>query len=166
MLITACADRKAPEPSDVDPYLDAPLHLSHDITVKFYDSADVRAVLDAGIAYVYENRKETSMGGGVKVVFFDRRTGMAAATLTSDSAIIDDRSRDMVAIGNVVVISDSSQTTLNTEQLIWDQETEKIKTDEDVVIRTPTEVIEGTGLVSDQYLTAYRIFKVRGIHQP
>ncbi len=164
-LTTACEQRVDVKPVSEDPYLDAPQHISLNIDVLFIDSADTRAELQAGIARMYEDRKETTLGQGMRVVFFDRSSGMPAATLTADSAVIDDRTKNMTAIGNVVVISDSNNTRLETSRLVWDQTTEKIRTNESVVITTPSEVIEGQGLVSDQYLTSYRIFNVRGIHK-
>ena len=166
ITIPSCQDRKAPQRSADDPYLTAPLHASKDIVVRFYDSTIVRAQLTSRTAFVFEDRKETNLGGGVRVRFFDRTTGKQAAVLTADSAIIDDKTKDMTAIGHIVVVSDSSQTRLETSRLIWDEKTERIRTNERVRITTPTEVIEGTGLVSDQFLTDYRLFKVHGVHQP
>jgi len=166
ILAASCTERTPPQRSSEDPFIAAPLHASKDITVRFYDSSFVRAQLNAGTASVFEDRRETNLGGGVRVVFYDRKTGRPAATLDADSAVIDDKTKDMTAIGNVVVNSDSSHTRLETKRLVWDEKTERIRTNENVRITTPTEVIEGTGLVSDQFLTDYRIFKVRGVHHP
>lgn len=166
IVLCSCQEQADVQPVGEDPYLDAPLHLSHDIKVVFLDSGDTRAELDAGVAMMYEDRKETILGQGMRVIFYNRTTGLQAAVLTADSAVIDDRTKDMTAIGNVVVKSDSNQTTLETSRLVWDQTTEKIRTNEYVVITSPTEVLEGHGLISDQYLTSYRIFNVKGIHRP
>jgi len=167
LIVAGCEHQPQVQPQRAadDPYLNTPLHVSERIHVHFYDSSRTRAELEAGIAILDEDRRETSLGQGVTVRFFDRTTGEAAGTLTADSAMIDERSKDMVAIGNVVVHSDSSRTTLRTARLLWDQRTELIKTDEAVTITTPTETIHGQGLISDQYLTSYRLFKVRGVHQ-
>ena len=166
VLVSSCdTPPREQQPLEDDPYRDAPLHVSTDITVRFYDSVRTRANLESGTARLDEDRRETTLGQGVTVVFYDQHSGKQAARLTSDSAIVDDRSRDMIAIGNVVVYSDSSKTTLRTERLVWEQSTELIRSDADVNIRTPTETIEGQGFVSDQLLTSYRIFKVRGVHQ-
>jgi LPS export ABC transporter protein LptC len=142
------------------------LHTSYEITVRFQDSSRTRAVLKAGKAIAHEDRKQTLLGGGVNVVFHDRKSGLPAAWLDADSAMVDDRTKDMTAFGNVHVRSDSSRTTLDTPQLVWDQKSERIRTSERVRITTPTEVIDGVGLVSDQLLTDYKIFNVRGVHQP
>lgn len=165
-LLSACTERAAkPSALENDPFRDAPLHVSYNITVDFNDSTHRRAQLSAGVARLYEDRRETTLGDAVKVLFFSRETGKQVAVLTADSAVIDDRTKNMVAIGNVHVISDSTRTSLATSRLTWDQTTERITTTEAVKIISPTEVIDGLGLISDQYLTNYRIFKVKGIHQ-
>jgi len=165
-LLTSCTEPAAkPSALENDPFRDAPLHVSYNITVDFTDSTHRRAQLSAGVARLYEDRRETTLSDAVKVVFFSRQSGKQVAVLTADSAVIDDRTKNMVAIGNVHVISDSARTSLATSRLTWDQTTERITTTEAVRIISPTEVIDGVGLISDQYLTNYRIFKVKGIHQ-
>lgn len=167
LVVSGCTERQVrPGPIDKDPFRDAPLHVSYDMKVDFTDSTRRKAQLTAGIARVYEDRRQTTLGQGVTVLFFSRSSGKQVATLTADSAMIDDRTKNMMAIGNVVVVSDSTRTTLTTTRLQWDQTTERISTSEVVRIVSPTEVIDGVGLISDQYLTNYRIFKVKGIHQP
>lgn len=163
--VTACREQPRSSPIEDDPYLNDPLHVSYNIDVHFYDSVRTRAELLAGRAMIWEDRKETTLGQGITVTFFDGKSGQQAAVLTADSAVVDDRSKDMIAIGNVVVVSDSSNTTLRTPRLVWDQRSERIRTNEEVSIISPTERIEGQGMESDQFLTSYRIYKVRGVHQ-
>lgn len=165
-LCLACTDRVASTRVKDDPFLTAPAHLSYNIEVLFTDSASTKAILRAGEARLFEDRQQTTLGNGVSVDFLSRTGVGSAARLTSDSAIVDDRSRDMTAIGNVRVHSDSSATTLTTKKLIWVNSTQKIRSDEYVRIVSPTETIEGIGFESDQYLTSYRIFQVKGVHRP
>ncbi len=161
----ACNHQQQFQKSSIDPYLHVPLHVSYDIIVRFSDSSFTRAVLKAGRAEVDEVQRETLLGNGVFVTFNSRVTGEPSAWLKADSAIIDDRTKDMTAIGNVHVHSDSSNTSLTTSRLVWDQSKERITSSEYVKITTPSEIIEGVGFVSDQHLTNYRIFQVRGIYR-
>ena len=69
----------------------------------------------------------------------------------------------MFASGHVYVVSDSTQTSLATPNLMWDHDKQQLFTQEKVYIKTPTETIEGTGFISDQFLKNYRIFKVSGV---
>lgn len=163
---TGCNQTTTKQPSKADPYAASPLHTSYGVNVVFNDSSAMRATLAAGVAVVNETQMVTTLSRGVHVTFYSRSTGKKAAVLDADSASIDERTKDMTAFGNVVVKSDSSQTTLRTSQLVWVQKEERIRTTHPVRITTPTEVIDGVGMVSDQLLTDYRIFKVKGVHHP
>lgn len=161
-VVSACRDRALIKRSDQDPFLTAPAHVSFGVSVRFTDSARTKALLRSTVARIFEDRQETTMGDTVIVDFFSVTSGKRVARLTADSAIVDDRTMNMIAIGNVVVYSDSSRTTLSTPRLLWENAREMLSSTEDVRIVTPKETILGTGFESDQYLTSYRIYKVHG----
>jgi LPS export ABC transporter protein LptC len=142
-----------------------PAHLTWNITVRFMDSSITKAILKGRRARVYEDRQETLLDSGVVVDFMGTTGVKRVARMTSDSARVDDRTRDMIARGNVVVISDSTGKKLTTSLLTWDNASQKLRTTEYVKIESPGEIIEGYGLESDQYLKEYKIFKVSGIKQ-
>ncbi|MES2765669.1 MAG: LPS export ABC transporter periplasmic protein LptC [Bacteroidota bacterium] len=144
---------------------DIPSHLTWNITVRFMDSSITKAILKGRRARVYEERQETLLDSGVTVDFMGTTGAKRVARMTSDSCRVDDRTRDMIARGNVVVVSDSTGKKLTTTLLIWDNARQKLRTTEFVRIESPGEVIEGYGLESDQYLKEYKIFKVSGIKQ-
>lgn len=129
-------------------------------TVTFSDSAVVKAVLWAGRIAVYENRRETLLGDSIHVDFFDE-SGSRTSTLTARRGRVDDRTRDFDAFENVVVTSENG-TVLRTDSLFWTNAERKIHTEAFVDIRSTTEQIRGHGLVSDQSLKNYRIFRVTG----
>lgn len=165
-LLVSCQERAHSTRLNEDPFLTAPAHLSFNVEVLFTDSAYTKAILRAGEGRIFEDRQQTTLGKGVKVDFFSRTGKAPSARLTSDSAFVDDHSKNMTAIGNVRIHSDSSRTTLTTSRLLWVNSTQRIRSDEYVRIVTPTETIEGIGFESDQYLTSYRIFQVKGVHRP
>ncbi|MDZ4746588.1 MAG: LPS export ABC transporter periplasmic protein LptC [bacterium] len=162
LCLVGCRERTPIKKSDQDPFLTAPAHVSFGVTVKFTDSARTKAILRSTVARIFEDRQETTMGDTVIVDFYSVTSGKRVARLTADSAIVDDRTKNMIAIGHVVVYSDSSRTTLSTPRLLWENTREMMSSTEDVRIVTPRETILGTGFESDQYLTSYRIFKVHG----
>ena len=161
LLLAACAEEEAPKTLDIDPTR-LPTHHSVDVEVFFMDSNRVRAVLHAGEASVYEDRRKTFLDKGVTVEFMNRAGTDRVSILTADSAEIDDRTKDMKAMGNVVVVSDSSATTLTTSLLLWEEKKRRIFGTEYVRIESPDEIITGYGFESDQYLKNYKIFKVSG----
>jgi len=139
--------------------------ISKDITVSFVDSSFTKAILKADKAKVFNERKKTYLEGNVKADFFSQKTKQRVSWLTSDSAEVDDNTKDLLAKGNVVVVSDSNNTRLETSILHWDNKTQKLYSTEFVNITSPQENIKGWGFESDINLSNYRIFKVSGIHK-
>ncbi|MGA9119441.1 MAG: LPS export ABC transporter periplasmic protein LptC [Bacteroidota bacterium] len=128
--------------------------------VIFSDSAQVKAILWAGHIAVYATGHYTMLDDSVHVDFFNVR-GEHASTLTARKGRVDDLTDNFEAHENVVVVSDSG-TTLRTDHLFWTNADRSIHTDAFVDIVSPTEHISGMGMVSDEGLKKYKIFKVSG----
>ena len=64
---------------------------------------------------------------------------------------------------NDVIVVNSDGVTLNTEELYWDLNTQKIHTDKDVKITTDDELILGKGMVADQDFQNYELTDTKGI---
>ena len=163
LFVISCEEeKKLPVTEKIDDSETMPDQISWDIKVNFTDSSFTKAILTARKAMIYEKRKETKLDSGLKVVFFSSDSRKRASVLTADSAKIDDITKDMLAMGDVVVISDSTQTKLETDLLMWKNEEEKLYSTEYVEITTPDEHLTGWGFESDLNLTNYKIFKVSG----
>jgi LPS export ABC transporter protein LptC len=139
-----------------------PTHTSWNFSMVIMDSNRVKSTLKARLARVYDQRQETRLDTSVVVEFMNSNS-QRVGILTADSAVVDDKTRNMFAYGNVKVVSDSTHTTLKTAVLMWNNKTQKLYTTEKFSIRSPTEVIDGIGMESDQYLKNYKMFKVSGI---
>ncbi|MEY5131375.1 MAG: hypothetical protein RL734_1442 [Bacteroidota bacterium] len=144
----------------IDP-LHIPTHEIWDFSMAFTDSSRTRALLKAGKARVFESRNETLLDSNVYVQFMNNHS-QPVGYMTSRSASINEVTRDMLAKGNVYVRSDSTNTTLTTQSLMWKEESRQFYTKEKIHIQTPTEIIDGYGMESDIWLKNYRIFKVSG----
>jgi LPS export ABC transporter protein LptC len=129
-------------------------------TVRFSDSARVKALLWAGHIAVFTNQRSTLLSDSIHVDFFNEQE-VHTSVLTARRGRVDDKTQDFEAHDNVVVVSDSG-TVLRTDRLFWDNAQRKIHTDAFVDIVSPTEHVMGHGMVSDQSLRNYRIFKVTG----
>lgn len=162
----SCNDEKAvPQQVIEEKDILQPDIISTNITVSFVDSSFTKAILKADKAKVFNERKKTYFEGNVKADFFSSKLKQRVSWLTSDSAEVDDNTKDMLAKGNVVVVSDSNNTRLETSILHWDNKTQKLFSTEFVTITSPQEDIRGWGFESDINLTHYRIFKVSGEHR-
>lgn len=142
-----------------------PTHKSWNFSMVFMDSSRTKTKLSAKLARVYEQRQETLLDTNVVVEFMNENS-KRVAMLTADSARVDDKTRNMFAYGKVKIVSDSTHTTMTTSLLMWNNQTQKLYTTEKVHIVSPSEIIDGTGMESDQYLKNYKIFKVSGIKNP
>ena len=102
-----------------------PDQISYNIDIAFIDSNTTKTLISAGRARVYNSRNETLLDSGV-VVYFYNDFGKKTGEMTSVSVLIDDISKDMQAMGDVLVVSDSMSTSLRTELLHWCQSRRKI----------------------------------------
>jgi len=119
-----------------------------------------RAVLEAGYIAKYTKKNITLLKEGVSVDFFDEY-GEKKSHLTSKEGKVFDTNQNMIAIGDVVVISKTG-THLYTEELIWDNEKERIISNVPVKITTETDTLFGDAFSSDPDLINYEITNARG----
>ena len=169
VAVIACEDKPMQKPEQAIAEIsageaaeEAPDQISIRPEVIFSDSSDTKAILTAARARIYQKRAETLLDGGMKVIFFEVETGDEASILTADSGRIDDKTRNMRATGNVVVVSEDSGRRLESSLLEWDNKTQKLYSTEFVKIYTPTGNLQGYGFESDQNLTNYTFYKVSG----
>jgi LPS export ABC transporter protein LptC len=101
---------------------------------------------------VWRSMRDTSR---VRLHLYDQQ-GDSSATVTADSLVFQERKGLLDAYQNVVVVTETDKR-LQTEHLVWRQADRKIRTRRFVRIRTPTEVVQGNGLVADENLETYQL---------
>ncbi len=160
--IISCSQREEEKKKAVEEQstVEIPDQIASNFEATFMDQGKVVAILKADRARIYQNRYETLLDSSVHVIFFSKETGKKLSTLTSDSAKIDDRTKDMLALGNVIVISDSNSFRLETEILEWHNKKQRVYSSEFVKITRPDQIVTGYGFESDLKLDDYRINKV------
>jgi LPS export ABC transporter protein LptC len=160
LFFASCSDEKV-KPS-VNPSLNVeelPAQESWKATVYFSDSGKTTAILEAGHLRVFNESRETLLDDGVKVDFYNEE-GIKTSTLTSKKARVDDETKNLFAIDSVIVVNDSSGTTITTDELMWRNSDKKIISDKFVTIISPKEKIQGYGFESDQHLQNYVIYNI------
>ena len=103
----------------------------------------------------------TEMKKGIKAIFFDSLMN-ESSVLTSNYAIQYPDERKMEVKNDVVVVNDKGEQ-LNTEHLIWSQDSGVIYTDEFVKVTTQEEILLGNGFVAAQDFSWYKILNPSGI---
>jgi len=140
-----------------------PSQTGKDITMLYTDSTLLKIRLEAPQMIMYDKgTKEpmTIMPKGLHVVFFDDK-GKQSTTLRANYGIRYETSKRMEAKYDVEVVNATGEK-LNTEHLVWDENTKQITSDAFVKITTAKEIIMGKGLRSNQDFTQYEILEITG----
>lgn len=155
-------DRTSSEASDGP----TPTHVSWGAEFSMNKEGRRRAVISADRMerYVTEDStysvwRTTGDSARVRTYLFDEK-GDSSATVTADSVLFFAREGRFEAFGDVVVVTESDKR-LESEHLTWNQPDRKIRTRRFVHITTPTEVVQGNGLVADEDLETYQIGRFR-----
>lgn len=117
----------------------------------------------AGHIASYNEKKETTLKDSIHIDFYNQE-GQHNSVLTADEGVVYNQINNMIAIGNVIVVSDSG-IVLETEELKWDNKRQKIISDVPVIFTTKTERLTGDSFISDPDLKNYEIKNARGYTQ-
>ena len=129
---------------------------SWDAIITLTNEGVKRAVIRAGHLEKY------NVGDNVDADFFNENE-VYTTNLKSKVAEIEEERDYLIAIGNVVVLSDSG-VTLFTDTLSWDNVKEKVFTENKVVFITEqNDTLHGIGFESDVELNNWKILKPTGI---
>lgn len=97
---------------------------------------------------------------GIQVFIYNTKLD-TVATIFSDFAIQNSHEKLVEAKKNVI-LRNAQKEQLNTEKLFWDQEGERIYTDDFVTISTEKEIIMGYGFITDQKFSTYSLSNITG----
>jgi len=138
-----------------------PVETATGIRILYSDSGHVQVEILARELNRYDTENPyIEMPRGLQANFFDDSMHVKSK-LTADYGIRYEREQKMEARKNVVVVNEKGET-LNTEHLIWDERTEKLRSNEFVKITTKGEIIMGTGFEANQDFSKYKIFNIKG----
>ncbi len=98
---------------------------------------------------------------GLQVEFFSEDGKTVTSRLTANYAERYENENKFIIQDSVVWISEQGER-LESEELIWEEETDRVHTKKFVVIRRPDEIIYGHGFESNQKFTQWRIRAIEG----
>lgn len=101
------------------------------------------------------------MRDGLKVEFFDDSLKVQS-TMTAKYGKYFEKNGN-VLVRDSVIITNIKNERLQTEELVWNEKSRKFFTEKFVTITTPTQVIYGDGLESNQSFSQYKIVNIKGI---
>jgi len=130
------------------------------INTVFTDSGKVQLIMSAPVMETWENlgNPYTEFRKGMRIEFFDGQKDPVANVVSKYAKYVDNEK--LWELDDSVVVVNRSGDKLETEQLFWDQEKERIYTDRFVKITNEDQTVMGTGFESDPKLTKRRIKNV------
>lgn len=142
--------------------LEEDVEIVRDVVVMYSDSLRLRARVEGArlVKYLDRNEERDVFPEGVQVTFYDR-DGAVSSTLKADHGVRQVRTRQIRGTGNVV-FSNARGEVLESEELIWDEEGDRVYTRKFVRVTTPEEQVWGMGFEANQDFTRRRIFAPQG----
>ena len=135
---------------------------SWNATITLTNKGSKRAVIKSGHLQKYQQRQYILLVQKVDADFFNEEE-IYTSNLKSEIAEIDESKDFLIAMGNVVVVSDSG-VSLFTDTLSWDNVEEKVFTDDRVVFITEqNDTLYGIGFKSDIELNNWEIMQPTGV---
>jgi len=152
----ACSQKKQPPVAAHSPLADSADQVMYGARFNLTDKGLQRANLVADTAYFFEDNTRIELEK-VHTTFFTT-TGAKNAVLTSERGRYNNRTNNMVARKNVVVVSEDGRR-LTTPELNYNQQTNEISSDSAFVMTEPNRRVEGIGFRSDPDMKNIRILK-------
>jgi LPS export ABC transporter protein LptC len=164
LLLLACSSDKAKQNVAKSLQSDTLLFSQEgsNVTINYTDSGKLKASIFAPvlIGYKKDGNDIIKMPKGVKGDFYNR-IGIKESTITAEKGI-SYQTKKITEVWQNVVVTNVKGEKLNTEKLIWNQNTQKIYTDKFVRITTANEILTGEGMEAQQDFTKWTILKPRG----
>lgn len=156
IAITACSSKKEPPVATHSPLADSADQVMFNASFMLTDKGLSRAQMQGDTLYFFEDN--TRIESDNPVITFFTATGAKDAVLTARHGTSNTRTNNMIARGNVVVVSEDGRR-LTTEELIYNQFKNEISSDSAFVLTEPDRRLSGIGFRSDPNMTNIQILK-------
>ena len=134
-----------------------------EVQILYSDSAEVRVQIESPtlVSYLDQRELRQEFPDGIVVDFFGPGK-QPTSTLSAKFGVRMERDRRVVVRDSVIWESRNGDR-LETEELIWDEGSEKVFTNKFVTITRPEEIIYGYGFESNQDFTYSKIKAIEGV---
>ena len=160
ILFAACSGEQTTV-DDIQEYQGPFIEIENGETI-YTDSAVVKLKMYADLQLEFENGNR-EFPEGIFIEFFE--DGEMAATLKANSGFYNKENDKYTALGAVEVVNFLEKNQLNTEELHWTPQDQKIFTEKFVTIKSTSEILTGDGMIANQDLTSYEIISPKGVFE-
>ncbi len=162
LFLLACEN----DPADIEAFMQkmkTDVETATGVEILYSDSAKLKVRIEGDTMLTYLDKQDPRQEfiDGVFVEFYDD-FGNINSTLEALYALRREQKSEVIVRDSVVWQSDEQGKKLETEELIWDEKSERIYTNKFVVITSPDEIIYGHGFEADQNFQNVRIKAIDG----
>jgi LPS export ABC transporter protein LptC len=160
LLMAACSDPETERQTYTQE--DTLKEVGREVEILYSDSAIVRVRVTGPLLYYYSDRDNPrqEFPAGIKIDFLAPDQSVKSV-LTAKTAVRRQEKGTVTARDSVVMIT-AKQEKLETEELIWDERTAKVRTDKFVKVTKPGEILYGYGLEAEQDFSYWKIIVPKG----
>jgi LPS export ABC transporter protein LptC len=151
-----CSKKKEPPVATHSPLADSADQVMFNASFLLTDKGLSRAQMHGDTLYFFEDNTRVE-SDNPHITFFTS-TGARDAVLTARHGTSNTRTNNMIARGNVVVVSEDGRR-LETEELIYNQQRNEISSDSAFVLTEPDRRLQGIGFRSDPNMRNIQILK-------
>lgn len=145
---------------------ESPDQIVNDIHTVYSDTGVVKFEILAGRMEMYSiPNKKTIFENGFQVNFFKSKDSVEA-TLTADYAEMMEGSNSIFARSKVIFTNFEKKQTLKTEELYWDQQTKRIRTEKAFEIIGENSYVSGYGMDANETFSEYTTHNASGNFEP
>lgn len=134
-----------------------------EVTLVYTDSGNAKAVMNAPLLEVFikDEKEKWIFPSGLKVEFYDQNE-KRESELTAKYGVFDQQLRKLTVENNVVLINFEKNDTLLTELLNWSQDSAKLYTDKQVILKRKDEYCRSQGISANETFSYYTFWKFQG----
>ncbi|MFH1008155.1 MAG: LPS export ABC transporter periplasmic protein LptC [Candidatus Latescibacterota bacterium] len=160
LLLTAACTNTEDSPVPTSKTAQVPDQESWNSKIILSEGGIIRCIIHAGHLQQFEDQEIAMIDESMKADFFDEK-GVHTSQLTAQKGEVHQKTKDLEATGNVVIISDDG-VRFHTEQIFWNQARQKILAPGAVTLSTDQGTETGVGLEADTGFSHWTMREITG----
>lgn len=162
LFLSSCDSSSPTIPSELPKEMAADVEMAYDVTILYSDSAQLRLKVEGPVMKnhikSYEGKQE--FPNGIKVTFYDLNQNPSSYMTAKKGIRLADQG--LVIARDSVVWRSIKNETLETNELTWNDQDDKVRTNRFVVITKPGEIIYSRGFEANQDFSDIKLFAIDG----
>lgn len=164
LLAQSCSESEVKKLDELKTTVDIPgVERGEDVEILYSDSAIVRVRIKAPVMLNHRSKDnpKREFPNGIDVDVYNDHKEQTSKLVAKEAEQIS--AKKIIYLRDSVVLWNTKNEKLETDELIWDENGERIYSDKAVRITTPSQIINGKGFKSNLDFTLWEIDSVSGI---